>query len=141
MVALYPGTCKPSPAPEKAVACLEAELQEWLRVTPEFFHPKGECASNRDDTFYDVPWIFRRQQRTIQGAFYFANMLLYRGYLLREFLQQSPNTPRTDNCPLQVQKCVDNAMNMIQLAAGFGAEESGYNSTFWVSRHLILHKR
>lgn len=115
------------------MGALELELRQWLSQTPPFFHPKPESEA-AEPLFYDVPWKFKRQQRTIQGAFFFANMLLYRGYLLREFLQQVPDTPRRGPCPARVAKCVENAMAMLALAAEFGAEDLHYNSTFWVSR-------
>lgn len=137
MTLIYPGARPESPPSEDDIEKLECELQQWLEQTPAFFHPKRRNQPAPDPLFYDVPWIFQRQQRTIQGAFFFANMLLYRGFLLREFLQQAPNTPRSGVCSERVKKCVDNAMAMVALAAEFGAEEYKYNSTFWVSSRPV----
>ncbi|KAJ4145967.1 hypothetical protein LMH87_004798 [Akanthomyces muscarius] len=137
MAALYSVTASASPPADSIMGALELELRQWLSQTPPFFHPKPESEAAPEPLFYDVPWKFKRQQRTIQGAFFFANMLLYRGYLLREFLQQVPDTPRRGPCPARVAKCVENAMAMLALAAEFGAEDLHYNSTFWISTHFI----
>lgn len=129
---LYPAVRNTTAPTEATVAVLEKELADWLGDVPEFFHPVQNELSSREQGFYDVPWIFRRQQRTIRAAFFFANMLIYRHFLLKEFLQQAPSTPRSGQCPERVRKCVDNAMAMIALAADFGTDEFKYNATFWV---------
>ncbi|CAH0019838.1 unnamed protein product [Clonostachys rhizophaga] len=135
---LYPAA-RDNTAPTKAtVAGLKKELADWLSDVPEFFQPDQNELNSREQGFYDVPWIFRRQQRTIRAAFFFANMLIYRHFLLKEFLQQAPNTPRSGQCPVRVRKCVENAMAMVVLAADFGADEFRYNSTFWTSSHFLF---
>ncbi|CAG9996839.1 unnamed protein product [Clonostachys byssicola] len=135
---LYPAARKNTAPTEATVAGLEKELIDWLGDVPEFFHPVQNELSSREQGFYDVPWIFRRQQRTIRAAFFFANMLIYRHFLLREFLQQAPSTPRSGQCPERVRKCVENAMAMIALAADFGVDEFKYNATFWMTSHFIF---
>ncbi|CAG9938534.1 unnamed protein product [Clonostachys rosea f. rosea IK726] len=135
---LYPATRNTTAPTEAAVSGLEQELLDWLSDVPEFFHPDQNEMSSREQAFYDVPWIFRRQQRTIRAAFFFANMLIYRDFLLREFLQQAPSTPRSGQCPERVRKCVDNAMAMLMLAAEFGVDEFKYNATFWMTSHFIF---
>ncbi|CAI6090618.1 unnamed protein product [Clonostachys chloroleuca] len=135
---LYPAARNTTAPTEATVAVLEEELADWLGDVPEFFHPVQNELSSREQGFYDVPWIFRRQQRTIRAAFFFANMLIYRHFLLREFLQQAPSTPRSGQCPERVRKCVDNAMAMIALAADFGTDEFKYNATFWMTSHFIF---
>ncbi|CAG9947705.1 unnamed protein product [Clonostachys rosea f. rosea IK726] len=135
---LYPAARNNTAPTEATVAELEKELKNWLNDVPEFFHPIQNEMSSLEQGFYDVPWIFRRQQRTIRAAFFFTNMLIYRHFLLREFLQQAPSTPRSGQCPERVRKCVDNAMAMIALAADFGADEFKYNATFWMTSHFIF---
>ncbi|VUC32677.1 unnamed protein product [Clonostachys rosea] len=135
---LYPAARNNTAPTEATVAGLEKELADWLGDVPEFFHPVQNELRSSEQGFYDVPWIFRRQQRTIRAAFFFANMLIYRHFLLREFLQQAPSTPRSGQCPERVRKCVDNAMAMIVLAADFGADEFKYNATFWMTSHFIF---
>lgn len=125
----------PTPT-EQAIIKLEDELQDWLRQTPSFFHPEKAADKVPDRTFYNIPWIFQRQQRTIRGAYFFANMLLFRGYLLAETLHQSASTARSGPCSGRVKKCVDNAMAMISIASDFGANTCRYNATFWVRRRL-----
>ncbi len=142
MARCYHGTGLAAPPTEEAIDSLESELTQWREETPDFFHPKIENRTQiPDGLFYDIPWVFKRQQRTIQGAFFFANMLLYRGFLLREFLQQAPDTPRSGTCSKQVKQCVDNAMGMVMLAAEFGAEDFSYNSTFWVCQFPFHQKQ
>jgi hypothetical protein len=129
---LYPATRNNTAPTEAAVSGLETELLDWLNDVPEFFHPIQNEMSSREQAFYNVPWVFQRQQRTIRAAYFFANMLIYRDFLLREFLQQAPSTLRSGQCPERVRKCVDNAMAMLMLAAEFGVDEFKYNATFWV---------
>lgn len=128
---LYSGSHRDSACTENAVADLEEELKQWLLITPGFFHPRNSSQSDDDPMFYDMPWILKRQQRTVHSAFHFANMLIYRGYLLQEFLHQDPRSPE------RVRKCVDNAMQMLKLAGEFGVDEWGYNGTFWVRIGLV----
>lgn len=115
------------------VAELEAEIQDWLRDTPDFFHPTSRTKISSSTDFFDVPWIFKRQQRTVQASFFFANMLIYRGYLLQDFLNQMPSTPRSIPPSKHVRACVDNALSMVVLAAEWGGDECRYNATFWAS--------
>lgn len=132
---LYPASRRNLEPREKVVAELEDELQEWLRVTPVFFHPEQDQFGTPEDVFYDVPWIFRRQQRTIQAAFYFTNMLIYRGELLKEFLHHAPSTPLLQPSSQHVKKCVDNALAVARMAADI-AEDCIYNAVFWVSNRF-----
>ncbi|KAF4994517.1 hypothetical protein FDECE_13091 [Fusarium decemcellulare] len=121
---LYRGVKHPSTSSEKTVSELETEIKQWLHETPEFFHPQPQKQRMTvEQTFYDVPWIFRRQQKTVQAAFYFANMLIYRGTLLQEFLHQAPSTPRPGPSSERVQACVDSALAMIILASDFGSHD------------------
>ncbi|KAH8589542.1 fungal-specific transcription factor domain-containing protein [Bisporella sp. PMI_857] len=129
---LYSRTQRDHISTERTVNDLEEEIQQWLIITPQFFHPGDSSPARSDPIFYDLPWILKRQQRTVQSAFFFANMLIYRGYLLQEFINQNPRSPD------RVQKCVKNAMAMLSLAGEFGVEESGYNGTFWITSHFIF---
>ncbi|KAK7214668.1 hypothetical protein V2G26_002671 [Clonostachys chloroleuca] len=69
---LYPAVRNTTAPTEATVAVLEKELADWLGDVPEFFHPVQNELSSREQGFYDVPWIFRRQQRTIRAAFFFC---------------------------------------------------------------------
>ncbi|KAJ3525752.1 hypothetical protein NM208_g11505 [Fusarium decemcellulare] len=136
---LYRGVNHPSTSSEKTVAELETEIKQWLQETPDFFHPQPQKQRMAvEQTFYDVPWIFRRQQKTVQAAFHFANMLIYRGTLLQEFLHQAPSTPRPGPSSERVQACVDSALAMVILASDFGVDECKYNATFWTTSHFIF---
>ncbi|KAF9772945.1 hypothetical protein IL306_009310 [Fusarium sp. DS 682] len=126
---------------EEKVARLENELHDWVNRTPKFFHLLHRRAEGFEEGFYEVPWILRRQQRTVHATFYFANMLLYRGHLLRDFLDHAPSTPQSGPIPDPIAKCVENAKLMVALAKEFGADK--YNGTFWVRGKpwLALHGR
>lgn len=71
-----------------------------------------------------------RQQRTVRAAFNFTTILLYRGYLLDEFLQ--PNVPRGGIPPTSpaVGKCVEAALRLASFAADIETDET-YNSAYW----------
>ena len=116
---------------------LESEIQQWLQSTPAFFHPKcrNESPKHAEEHLFDVPWILKRQQRTVQAAYLFTNMLIYRGYLLQEFSRHPVGKNYTEPFGDKVRKCVDNAVSMIELSSEFGVDLLKYNGTFWV-RHL-----
>jgi hypothetical protein len=59
----------------------------------------------------------QRQQRTIRSAYYFTNMLLYRGFLLQDFMNRVSDIPTVPAPSELVQKCVDAAISMADLAA------------------------
>ncbi|KAK2044841.1 hypothetical protein LZ31DRAFT_594440 [Colletotrichum somersetense] len=120
---------------EQKVTRLEMELRDWVDRTPKFFHPLGERADGFEEDFYEVSWILRRQQRTVHATFYFANMLLYRGYLLRDFLNQAPSASQSGPISDPIAKCVENARMMIALAKEFGADK--YNGAFWITSHFV----
>ncbi|TXB96102.1 hypothetical protein FocTR4_00016579 [Fusarium oxysporum f. sp. cubense] len=129
---LYPASDRPQSSVDRVVSDLEEELQQWLQNAPRFFHP--DRPSHDEEGYYDVPWILKRQQRTVQSAYFFANMLIYRGYLLQEFRRQEPNESPVEPPSDRARRCADNALAMIKLAADFGVAESRYNGTFWVSQ-------
>lgn len=72
-----------------------------------------------------------RQQRTVRAAYNFTTILLYRGYLLDEFLQ--PNVPRRriPSSKPGVEKCVEAALRLASFAADIETDET-YNSVYWV---------
>lgn len=135
---LYPGVRTSPEARDNTVAALEAELEAWLRDTPSFFHPQDDEAIPADDGFYKVKWIFRRQRRTIRAAYYFTNMLIYRGHLLMEFLHQAPSTPLSKPPSPQIRKCIDNALAMAKMA-GVIADDSHYNAVYWVGNIVTFY--
>ncbi|OJI98092.1 hypothetical protein ASPVEDRAFT_79758 [Aspergillus versicolor CBS 583.65] len=118
---------------------IEHDLQIWLEETPSFFHPKGNDGSEAGGylAFFEIPWIFKRQQRTVRAAFNFTTILLYRGYLLDEFLQ--PNVPRRGipSSKPAVEKCVEAALRLASFAADIETDET-YNSVYWVTTHLTF---
>lgn len=118
-------------ARDQTVAALEAEVEAWLRDTPSFFHPQDDEALPTEDGFYKVKWIFRRQRRTIRSAYYFTNMLIYRGHLLMKFLHQAPSTLLSRPPSTQIRKCIDNALAMAKMA-GVIADDCNYNAVYWV---------
>ncbi|CAG8214639.1 unnamed protein product [Penicillium olsonii] len=135
---LYPATDQSQRPADTIVVGLESELHSWLASTPTFFNPLYD-GSNRDESlFYDIPWILKRQQRTVKAAFFFANMLIYRGHVLREFRCQEPSTPHSSPLSARAEKCADNALSMIALAADFGINECRYNGTFWITSHFLF---
>lgn len=128
---LYPGVRTSNEARDQTVADLENELTAWLRDTPSFFHPQDDEADPVDDGFYNVKWVFRRQRRTVRAAYYFTNMLIYRGHLLMEFLHQEPSTTLSKSPSPQIRKCVDSALAMAKMA-GVIAQDCSYNAVYWV---------
>ncbi|KAL6416225.1 hypothetical protein AUP68_00440 [Ilyonectria robusta] len=117
---------------------LESELQRWLQTTPDFFHPKTGSLPRQEEQYYDTPWILKRQQRTVQVAFFFAKMLIYRGPLLRDFRRQEPNKPPTDPLSDNAKKCAESALAMVALASEFGVDDGKYNGTFWITSHFVF---
>ncbi|KAL3294068.1 fructose-bisphosphate aldolase [Colletotrichum asianum] len=123
---------------EQIVTELEREIDDWLRDTPDFFHPQQEQEKGGDQEFYEVSWVLRGQQRTTQAAFLFNKMMIYRGYLLQEFLDQTPSTPSSSSCSGRIRACVDNALAMVSLATNVGADECKYNAAFWTTSHFLF---
>ncbi|KAL4796749.1 fungal-specific transcription factor domain-containing protein [Aspergillus venezuelensis] len=134
---LYPANGRMTQSREQIVLEIENYLKEWLRETPSFFHPqnKQDTEFEDDSLFCDVPWIFKRQQRTVRNAFNFTTILLYRGYLLDEFLQ--PTVPRRQppRSNPAIERCVEAALRLASFAADVDADET-YNSTYWESRSI-----
>ncbi|KAF6830026.1 fungal specific transcription factor domain-containing protein [Colletotrichum musicola] len=137
---LYPASKPPACQMSQIVSSLEQDLQRWLKDTPEFFHPGHERPwLSPGSSFYEVPWILKRQQQTIHSAYHFANMLVYRGYLLREFLERPRHGQKTEESLNRIRKCVDSAVAMVNLAcAEFDIDEGRYNGTFWSTSHFIF---
>ncbi|KAF4865652.1 Activator of stress genes 1 [Colletotrichum siamense] len=135
---LYLGAVHTPESQEQIVTKLEQEIDDWLRDTPDFFHPRKEKERGGDQEFYEVSWVLRRQQRTTQAAFLFSKMMIYRGYLLREFLDQTPSTPSSSSCSGRIRACVDNALAMVSLATNVGADECKYNAAFWTTSHFLF---
>ncbi|KAK1850034.1 fungal specific transcription factor domain protein [Colletotrichum chrysophilum] len=135
---LYLGAVHTPESQEQIVTELEREIDDWLRDTPDFFHPRQEQEKGGDQEFYEVSWVLRRQQRTTQAAFLFNKMMIYRGYLLREFLDQTPSTPSSSSCSGRIRACVDNALAMVSLATNVGADECKYNAAFWTTSHFLF---
>ncbi|KAM0081730.1 hypothetical protein ACKRZS_006057 [Fusarium odoratissimum] len=133
---LYPASDRPQSSVDRVVSDLEEELQQWLQNAPRFFHP--DRPSHDEEGYYDIPWILKRQQRTVQSAYFFANMLIYRGCLLQEFRRQEPNESPVEPPSDRARRCADNALAMIKLAADFGVAESRYNGTFWITSHFLF---
>lgn len=122
-------------ARDRIVRELEQELDEWLKDTPEFFHPPPNNEAERrrwsgNNAFFDVPWTFRRQQRTIRASFYFTHILIYRSYLLEDYLQHGPR-PRQTPPSSRITKLANNALGMAHLAAEV-AVDINCNSVYWV---------
>ncbi|EQB58676.1 hypothetical protein CGLO_01044 [Colletotrichum gloeosporioides Cg-14] len=65
-------------------------------------------------------------------------MMIYRGYLLREFLGQTPSTPSSSSCSGRIRACVHNALAMVSLATNVGADECKYNAAFWTTSHFLF---
>ncbi|KAI9159136.1 fructose-bisphosphate aldolase [Paramyrothecium foliicola] len=141
---LYRGPRGPIEPLDQIVAGLEKEINQWLLDTPDLFHPShhGPLGSltvpaTKMPAFYDLPWIFKRQQRTIQSAFYFTNMLIYRTHLLKEFLNQVPSTPLPRPSSKIIKKCMNNALAMARIAAEI-AEDISYNSVYWTTSYFTF---
>ncbi|VUC20480.1 unnamed protein product [Clonostachys rosea] len=135
---LYPAANRDPTAIEQIVFELEREMSDWLETTPKFFHPMESSTDDAQEQLFDVPWILKRQQRTVQAAFYFTNMLIYRGYLLWDFLRQEPSQFHSEPPTERVIKCVDSALSMIRLSANFEVDEGKYNGTFWITSHFVF---
>ncbi|KAL6365722.1 hypothetical protein LRP88_01723 [Fusarium phalaenopsidis] len=135
---LYPVADRAPEIADAIMSELEAELQQWLQTTPEFFHPRAEPLPCGQEQYYDIPWILKRQQRTVQAAFFFARMLIYRGSLLRDFRHQELNKPPSDPLSDSAKKCAESALAMVTLAAEFGVDDGKYNGTFWITSHFVF---
>ncbi|KAE8370646.1 fungal-specific transcription factor domain-containing protein [Aspergillus caelatus] len=124
-------------ARDESVSQIEAQLSNWLEETPGFFNPEEQSGRKESEVFYDVPWIFKRQQRTIRAAFFFTSMQLYRGYLLDEFLQANfHDRPALTPAP-PVQKCIQAALQMALFAAEI-KEDVTYNAVFWTTSYFTF---
>ncbi|KAF2172046.1 hypothetical protein M409DRAFT_35706 [Zasmidium cellare ATCC 36951] len=136
---LYPATSQETTWLEDHVHEFEASLQRWLKETPTFFHPGDNRTktSSDDNTLFEVPWSFKRQQRTVRMTYHFATMLMYRGSLLSEFLRTEANMSRETPPPTAVQKCVQAAVHMASFAADI-AEDTTYNTVFWTTSYFTF---
>ncbi|KAF3384126.1 hypothetical protein DPV78_012903 [Talaromyces pinophilus] len=118
---------------EKLVAGFEIQLQQWLQDTPSFFHPDSHSESF---SYFHVD-CRGSQQRTIRAAFYFTSMLLYRGFLLDEFLEANTNDQlRQSPGPIAL-KCVEAAVH-IESFAGKIKDDSTYNAVFWTTSYFTF---
>ena len=94
------------------------------------------------NSFYQFQANFSRQQKTVRNVFHFANMLLYRGYLLQEILQRPPPTSPQNIAQAQQpseasHKCVYSALKIAQFA-GEISEDKSYNAVYWVRHEILL---
>ncbi|KAH8663792.1 fungal-specific transcription factor domain-containing protein [Ilyonectria robusta] len=135
---LYPVADRAPETTDAIISELESELQRWLQTTPDFFHPKTGSLPRQEEQYYDTPWILKRQQPTVQAAFFFAKMLIYRGPLLRDFRRQEPNKPPTDPLSDNAKKCAESALAMVALASEFGVDDGKYNGIFWITSHFVF---
>ncbi|KAE8407469.1 hypothetical protein BDV37DRAFT_280001 [Aspergillus pseudonomiae] len=124
-------------ARNESVSQIEAQLSQWLDETPGFFNPQEQFGQKESEVFYDVPWIFKRQQRTIRAAFSFTCMQLYRGYLLDEFLQANFHDRPALTPEPPVRKCIQAALQMALFAAEI-KEDATYNSVFWTTSYFTF---
>lgn len=132
---LYPAARCSSDRRAEVLRQIEQDLKQWYRETPTFFHPRHNNSPDDNDTFYDVSWIFQRQQRTVRVACLFTKMLMYRGYLLDELLNpaRDPLGPASDS----VRKCVDSAIELASFAAHIGRDAT-YNAVYWTTCHFTF---
>lgn len=132
---LYPAARCGSGRRTEVLRQLEQDLDQWYRETPSFFHPLQNGAPNGNDAFYDVSWVFQRQQRTVRVACLFTKMLMYRGYLLDELLNpaRDPLGPASE----PVRKCVDSAISLASFAAHIGRDAT-YNAVYWTTCHFTF---
>ncbi|KAM0712020.1 hypothetical protein Q7P37_011114 [Cladosporium fusiforme] len=140
MTKIYPATSPDTSWNEKAVREFEISLREWQDQTPSFFHPDkktGGISAVDEPALFEVPWSFKRQQRTVRMTYHFVNMLMYRGCLLDEFLRTTANTPRESPPTLPVQKCVQAAIHMASFAAEI-ADDTTYNGVFWTTSYFTF---
>lgn len=78
-----------------------------------------------------------RQQKSIQAAFYYTELLLYRGYLLEEALHRIASLSRQEELttsPLSqpAQACLEAALRMGGLAGAIH-EDRMYHPGYWAS--------
>ncbi|KAB8207882.1 fungal-specific transcription factor domain-containing protein [Aspergillus parasiticus] len=124
-------------ARDESTSEIEVQLSKWLNETPGFLNPEEQSGQKESEVFYDIPWIFKRQQRTIRAAFYFTSMQLYRGYLLDEFLQANFHDRLSLTPAPPVQKCIHAALQMAMFAAEI-KEDVTYNSVFWTTSYFTF---
>ncbi|OGM47466.1 hypothetical protein ABOM_002628 [Aspergillus bombycis] len=124
-------------ARNESVSQIEVQLSQWLDETPGFFNPEKQSDQKESEVFYDVPWIFKRQQRTIRAAFFFTSMQLYRGYLLDEFLQANFHDRPALTPEPPIQKCIQAALQMAFFAAEI-KDDVTYNSVFWTTSYFTF---
>ncbi|KAL4885513.1 hypothetical protein BJY04DRAFT_214311 [Aspergillus karnatakaensis] len=124
---------------DDTVLGIERGIETWLQETASFFHPTDEHENERDGhmAFCDIPWILKRQQRTVRAAFHFTTILLYRGYLLDEFLQRNVPRPQPSSCSPAVERCVKAALRLAEFAAEIDTDTS-YNPVYWVTSHFTF---
>ncbi|KAL4867321.1 hypothetical protein BDV12DRAFT_186734 [Aspergillus spectabilis] len=124
---------------DEIVLEIEQHLKDWLQDTPSFFHRADEHETENigDMIFCDIPWIFRRQKRTVRAAFHFTTVLLYRGYLLDELLQRNVPRQQALSCSPAVRKCVQAALRLAEFAAEIETDET-YNPVYWVTSHFTF---
>nr|XP_019050938.1 hypothetical protein I302_01381 [Kwoniella bestiolae CBS 10118]OCF29868.1 hypothetical protein I302_01381 [Kwoniella bestiolae CBS 10118] len=119
---------------------LEQELDEWQRSIPSFFKPRTVRIKDSTSQFYMVDHLFERQRRTVEGAYWFIRLLLYRNFLLEEFLSASPGAldalPHRQ-VPNEVRKCVEAAMAIAEMAAEI-KDDTQYNGTYWTSAYFTF---
>ncbi|KJK64058.1 specific transcription factor domain protein [Aspergillus parasiticus SU-1] len=124
-------------ARDESTSEIEVQLSKWLNETPGFLNPEEQSGQKESEVFYDIPWILKRQQRTIRAAFYFTSMQLYRGYLLDEFLQANFHDRLSLTPAPPVQKCIHAALQMAMFAAEI-KEDVTYNSVFWTTSYFTF---
>jgi hypothetical protein len=100
------------------------------------FRLTGICTTD-GPALFEVPWTFKRQQRTVRMTYHFTQMLMYRGSLLNDFLCTAARTSRQSPPSASVQKCVDAAIHMATFAAKI-AEDSSYNAVFWATSYFTF---
>ncbi|KAH7372086.1 fungal-specific transcription factor domain-containing protein [Cadophora sp. MPI-SDFR-AT-0126] len=127
---------------DAVVAELEQDLERWKIETPVFFQPESEPHKGQDLPFYNVAWIFQRQQKTIRAAFQYTTVLLYRGYLLQEVLQKATVAPsgevfQSSQISAQARKCLDAALKTSEFAAQIGDDPS-YNAVYWTTSYFTF---
>nr|XP_018260656.1 uncharacterized protein I303_06371 [Kwoniella dejecticola CBS 10117]OBR82814.1 hypothetical protein I303_06371 [Kwoniella dejecticola CBS 10117] len=119
---------------------LEQELDDWQRSIPSFFRPRAVRIKDATSQFYLVDHLFERQRRTVEGAYWFIRLLLYRNFLLEEFLFASPGAldalPHRQ-VPNEFRKCVEAAMAIAEMAAEI-KDDTQYNGTYWTSAYFTF---
>lgn len=132
---LYPAARRGSDHRRTVLRELEQDLAQWYQQTPTFFHPHPKSLSDANDAFYDVSWVFQRQQRTVRVACLFTTMLMYRGFLLDEVMNPARNP--LGPASVLVRKCVDSAIDLATFAAHIG-RDSTYNAVYWSTSHFTF---